>query len=123
MTPALLMCMILTFMIQMGIVGLPNVGKSTLFNTLGKVSIPAENFPFCTIEPNNVSSMMHSTCTCPGLVSGLHSNHCVFVILLALYALQPDAWSEICRHEFMCQMSGSNGCAQHTSQRAKSQLS
>ncbi len=42
---------------QMGIVGLPNVGKSTLFNTLGKVSIPAENFPFCTIEPNNVSCM------------------------------------------------------------------
>lgn len=39
--------------LKMGIVGLPNVGKSTLFNTLGKVSIPAENFPFCTIEPNN----------------------------------------------------------------------
>lgn len=33
-------------------VGLPNVGKSTLFNTLTKLSIPAENFPFCTIEPN-----------------------------------------------------------------------
>ena len=41
--------------LQMGIVGLPNVGKSTLFNVLAKVSIPAENFPFCTIEPNNVS--------------------------------------------------------------------
>lgn len=39
---------------QMGIVGLPNVGKSTLFNTLTKLSIPAENFPFCTIEPNQV---------------------------------------------------------------------
>jgi len=37
----------------MGIVGLPNVGKSTLFNTLTKLSIPAENFPFCTIDPNN----------------------------------------------------------------------
>ena len=35
-----------------GIVGLPNIGKSTLFNALTKSSIPAENFPFCTIEPN-----------------------------------------------------------------------
>jgi obg-like ATPase 1 len=34
-------------------VGLPNVGKSTLFNTLTKMGIPAENFPFCTIDPNN----------------------------------------------------------------------
>jgi len=40
---------------QLGIVGLPNVGKSTLFNTLTKMGIPAENFPFCTIDPNNVS--------------------------------------------------------------------
>ena len=38
--------------LQCGIVGLPNVGKSTLFNALTKSSIPAENFPFCTIEPN-----------------------------------------------------------------------
>ncbi|MBE3556509.1 MAG: redox-regulated ATPase YchF [Firmicutes bacterium] len=35
-----------------GIVGLPNVGKSTLFNALTKVGAPAENYPFCTIDPN-----------------------------------------------------------------------
>lgn len=37
---------------QCGIVGLPNVGKSTLFNALTKAQIEAANFPFCTIEPN-----------------------------------------------------------------------
>ena len=35
-----------------GIVGLPNVGKSTLFNALTKAGIDSENYPFCTIEPN-----------------------------------------------------------------------
>jgi len=35
-----------------GIVGLPNVGKSTTFNALTKAGIAAENYPFCTIEPN-----------------------------------------------------------------------
>src|SRR5262245_24233445 len=38
--------------IKCGIVGLPNVGKSTLFNALTASEIPAENYPFCTIDPN-----------------------------------------------------------------------
>lgn len=36
----------------MGIVGLPNVGKSSTFNLLSKLNVPAENYPFCTIDPN-----------------------------------------------------------------------
>ena len=35
-----------------GIVGLPNVGKSTLFNALTRAGVQAENYPFCTIDPN-----------------------------------------------------------------------
>ena len=38
--------------LKAGIIGLPNVGKSTIFNALTKATIPAENYPFCTIDPN-----------------------------------------------------------------------
>ncbi|MGH8725293.1 MAG: GTPase, partial [Burkholderiales bacterium] len=38
--------------LKCGIVGLPNVGKSTLFNALTRAGVAAENYPFCTVEPN-----------------------------------------------------------------------
>eukprot|EP00954_Amorphochlora_amoebiformis_P030091 1394112-Amorphochlora_amoeboformis.AAC.1 len=41
--------------VTIGLVGLPNVGKSSTFNLLGKLQVPAENYPFCTIDPSVTS--------------------------------------------------------------------
>ena len=51
--------------LKCGIVGLPNVGKSTLFNALTAAGIDAQNFPFCTIEPNKG---IVAVCPIPGSI-------------------------------------------------------
>ena len=53
--------------LQCGIVGLPNVGKSTLFNCLSSAKAQAANFPFCTIEPNVGVITVHASTALPKL--------------------------------------------------------
>lgn len=45
--------------LKMGLVGLPNVGKSTTFNVISNLNVPAENYPFCTIDPAEAKVFVH----------------------------------------------------------------
>ena len=80
-----------------GIVGLPNVGKSTLFNALTKAGIAAENFPFCTIEPN--SGVVPMPDPRLDLIAGIVSPEKVIPTVSA-------GWDPRPRHDYPCPWGG-----------------
>lgn len=103
--------------LQIGIVGLPNVGKSTLFQALTRMAVPAENYPFCTIDPNvgvvavpderiaRLAEVVHTTKLVPttiefvdiaGLVAGAHKGEGLGNQFLA-HIREVDAIAEVVR--------------------------
>ena len=86
--------------LQCGIVGLPNVGKSTIFNALTAAGIAAENYPFCTIEPNAgvvvvpdgrlqaLDEIVHSKQVVPAVVGFVG----IFVNLAMFFATHSAGW-------------------------------
>ena len=60
---------------KLGIVGLPNVGKSTLFNSLTKAGAESANYPFCTIDPNVGVVMAHRS---PYIIPLIWYNKCYY---------------------------------------------
>ena len=87
-------------MFQIGIVGLPNVGKSTFFNVLTKSQANADNFPFCTIDPNE--SKFHSFGTKVSLKQLKLFNiyclkhNCCWNSVLGRVPVPDDRWEFLC---------------------------
>ena len=71
--------------IQAGLVGLPNVGKSTLFNALTQSSIPAANYPFCTVDPHIAITSVPDTRL--EALAALFSSAKLFLLLFSLSTL------------------------------------
>ena len=93
---------------QMGIVGLPNVGKSTLFNVLTKMGIPSDNFPFCTIERAR-----------PRLLSQRHPLHSCRTARAAVSTLRRAARAQPTTRASTSRTTASSGCARCISPRAR----